>query len=40
MDEGISQVLPVTPNSPPFPMAAAFWDSRLLVTASFTTTSL
>jgi hypothetical protein len=40
MDEGISEILPVTPSRPPFPMAAAFWDSGLLLTASFTPTSL
>jgi hypothetical protein len=40
MNEGISEILPVSPSRPPLPMAAAFWDSRLLVTASFTPTSL
>ena len=40
MHEGIPEILPATPSSPPFPLATAFWGSRLIVTASFATTSL
>ena len=40
MYEGISGILPATPGGPPFPMATAFWDPRLILTASFATASL